>query len=70
MPAFCLACIGTDYKFDIELVIKHWHYVYNELNQCGITLVSIGAEGDSKELRAMEVSTKLLSLTQSTLSLL
>ena len=68
VPAFCLACIDTDNKFDAELVIKHWHYIHNELNQRGITLISIGADGDSRELRAMQVSTQLLSSTQSTLS--
>ena len=68
VPAFCLACIGTDNKFDAELVIKCWHYIHNELNQCGITLVSIGADGDSRELRAMQVSTQLLSSTQSSIS--
>ena len=68
VPAFCLACIGTDNKFDAELVIKRWHYIHNELNQCGITLVSIGAYGDSRELRAMQVSTQLLSSTQSSIS--
>ena len=68
VPAFCLACIGTDNKFDAELVIKRWHYIHNELNQRGITLVSIGEDGDTRELRAMQVSTQLLSSTQSTLS--
>jgi len=33
VPAFCLACIGMDNKFNAELVIKCWHYIHNELNQ-------------------------------------
>ena len=42
VPAFCLACIGTDNNFYAELVIKHWNNIHNQLNQCRVTLVSIG----------------------------
>ena len=62
--AFCLACIGTDNKFNADIVLKQWKYIYNELNQRGILLVSVGAYGNSRELRAMQVSTPLLSSSQ------
>ena len=68
VPAFCLACIGTDNKFNADIVLKRWKYIYNELNQRGISLVSVGADGDSRELRAMQVSTQLLSSSQNTVN--
>ena len=27
VPAFCLACIGTDNKFNADSVVKHWQYI-------------------------------------------
>lgn len=59
VPAFCLSCIGTDNKFDAELFIKCWH---KELSQCGITLVSIGVDGDSRELRAMHTGINTITI--------
>lgn len=26
VPAFCLSCVGTDNKFNAELVLKRWQY--------------------------------------------
>ena len=65
VPPFCLACIGTDNKFDAEVVMKRWQYIHDQLNQRGIHLVSIGADGDSRELKGMLVSTQLLTTVQS-----
>jgi len=69
-PAICLSCIGTDNKFSAELVLKCWNYVYNELNKWGTHLLSTGADGDSRELKAMQVSTQLLSSSSGPLSTL
>lgn len=65
VPSFYLACMGTDNKFNADIVVKHWQYIHDQLKQRGIFLVSVGADGDSRELRAMQVSTQLLSSTQS-----
>ena len=65
VPPFCLACIGTDNKFNAEVVMKRWQYIHDQLNQRGIHLVSIGADGDSQELRGMLVSAQLLTSFQS-----
>ena len=56
-----LACIGTDNKFSAELVLKRWAYIVSECRKCGITVTSFGADGDSWELKAMQVSVGLLS---------
>ena len=64
VPPFCLACIGTDNKFNAEDVMKRWQYIHDQLNQRGIHLVSIGADGDSRELRGMQVSTQSLISVQ------
>ena len=42
-----------DNKFDAEVVMKRWQYIHDQLNQRGIHLVSIGADGDSRELKGM-----------------
>lgn len=30
VPAFCLACLGTNNKFTSEHVLKRWQYIYTE----------------------------------------
>jgi len=47
VPALCLACMGTDNKFNADAVSKCWKYIYDELSQRGISLISVGADGDS-----------------------
>ena len=61
VPAFCLSCVGTDNKFNTELVLKHWRYIYSELQKRDIYLMGFAADGDSRELKAMQVCTQLLS---------
>jgi len=55
-----LACIGTDNRFNADIVANHWKYIYDELSRRGISLASVGADGDSRELRAIKLSTNLL----------
>ena len=57
IPAFCLACMGTDNKFTAHHVLKRWKYIFSECKKRGIIVVSFGADGDSRELKAMQVST-------------
>ena len=64
VPPFCIACIDTDNKFTAETVMQCWQYIHNELKKRNIDLVSIEADGDSRELRAMQLSTQLLSTNQ------
>ena len=60
VPAFCLVCLGTDNRFTAENVLKRWKYIYLECKHRGITVVSFGADGDSRALRAMKSSCQLL----------
>ena len=60
VPAFCLACMGTNNKFTADLVLKRWLYLFSECKKRGITVASFGADGDSRELKAMQVSAQLL----------
>lgn len=57
-PSFCLACFGTDNKFNTELVLK---YIYTECCKRGITVISFGADGDTRELCGMKRSSALFS---------
>ena len=59
VPAFCLSCQGTDNKFTAELVQQRWKTIYSECKVRGIRVLSYGADGDSRELRAMQLSTQL-----------
>ena len=59
VPAFFLACLGTDNKCCADLVLKQWKYVFMVCRKRGITVVSYGADGDSQELKVMQVSTQL-----------
>ena len=58
-PAYCLICAATDNRYNAELIIKCWKYIYDECLKHGIQVVSYGADGDSKQLRSMKLSTGL-----------
>ena len=58
-PAFCLGCIGSDNKFNAELVVQRWNLFTQECHKRGIIVTSFGADGDSRELRAMQTSSQL-----------
>ena len=60
VPAFCLACIGTNNRFSTDDVLKRWKHVYLECKAHGITVVSFGANGDTRALKAMKSSCQLL----------
>jgi len=53
-PPFCLACIGTDNKFDGKQVMLRWNYIYTECKKRGIVVLSFGGDGDSRVMRAMK----------------
>ena len=59
VPPFCLACLSTDNRFSADTVLKRWKYIHSECSKRGIRVVSFGADGDSRELKAMQMSMKL-----------
>ena len=59
VPAFCLACLGTNNKFDFQLVQKRWSHIVSECHKRGITVISFGADGDSREMKAILLSSHL-----------
>ena len=40
--------------------MKRWKYIYEECKKLEITVISFGADGDSHELKSIQVSTNLL----------
>ena len=58
VPGFCLACIGTNSSFTATDVLKRWRYIYLESWKRNITIISFGADGDSRLLRAMKISSQ------------
>ena len=64
--SFCLACIGTNNKFTAQQVLQRWDYIYTELTKRGVKIVSFAADGGSRLIRAMRV-TSTLSTTDSLL---
>ena len=50
--------LGTNNKFTAEGVL--WTYIFLECKKLSISVVSLGADGDPRELKAMQVSTQLL----------
>ena len=59
VPAFCLACLGTKNKFDHQLVQQRWSYIITECHKRGIKVIRFGANGDSREMKAMLRSSHL-----------
>ena len=68
-PAFILGCMTTDNKFTAEHVLKRWSHIHTECAKRGITVVSFGADGDSRELKSMRISCQLLQKSQSQFTL-
>ena len=58
IPAFCLACIGSTNCFTAEDVLRHWKYIYEQCQQRKIAVISFRADGDSRELGAMKISSQ------------
>ena len=61
IPAFCLACFGTDNKFTAEHVLLRWQYIIKECERRRIWVVSLGGDGDSRLMKAMRISVGLFS---------
>ena len=59
VPAYCLACMGTNNSFTATDVLKHWRYIFIECQKRNVTVISFGADGDTRLLRAMKISTQL-----------
>ena len=61
IPAFCLACFGTNNKFTAEHVLLRWQHIYKECERRKINVISFSGDGDPHVMKAMRVSTGLLS---------
>ena len=51
VPAFCFACMGSNNRFTADDVLQRWKYIYSQCSACGITVISFGADGDTRELK-------------------
>ena len=61
IPPFILACLGTDNKFTAKHVLQRWSYICSKR---GISVISFGGDSDSRLMKAMRVSTLLLTPAQ------
>ena len=61
VPPFCLAYVGTNNKFTAENVCLLWKYIYMECEKRNIRVLSFGADGDSRLLKAMRVTMSLMT---------
>ena len=61
VPPFCFACIGSNNRFTAEDVLQRWKYIYSQCSARGIRVVSFGADGDTRELKAMKTACKLFN---------
>ena len=62
VPPFCLALIGSDNCFTNKSVVARWKYILKECNSRSIHFIGISADGDSRLLSAMRLSSKLQSV--------
>ena len=58
VPPLCLGCIGVNNSFAAPDVLKRWKHIYLECQKKKITVISFGADGDSRLLRAMKISSQ------------
>ena len=59
VPSFCLACIGTDNKFDYHSILLRWKYIFSELKKRSIQVINFSSDGDSRLLKAMLIMLSL-----------
>ena len=45
VPSFCLACIGTDNKFDYHSILLRWKYIFSELKKRSIQVINFSSDG-------------------------
>ena len=62
VPAFPLACIGTDNKFTADILLKRWSHISSECQKRGISVLSFGSDGDLRELKNMQYCTALFTM--------
>lgn len=60
-PSFCLSAFGTDNRFTSETIITRWNQIKYEARRHGIKILGFSSDGDTRLLKAMRISTKLLS---------
>ena len=58
---FCLACLGSDNKFNAEHVLLRWKFICTECRKRSIDVLSFGGDDDTRILKTMEVFTLLLT---------
>lgn len=58
-PPFFLCLYGTDNKFVFDNVLTRWTFIKKSLSKCGISVVGISSDGDSRLLKAMKHETRL-----------
>ena len=61
VPAFRIACIGSNNHFTAADVFQRWKYIYSQCSARGIKVVSFGADGDTRELKAMKTACQLFN---------
>ena len=59
IPSFCLACIGTDNRFDYQSILFRWKYIFSELKKRSIQVINFSSDGDSRLLKAMLIMLSL-----------
>ena len=62
VPAFCLACFGTNNRFTTDHVLSRWKHIGMECSKRKIQVVSFGGDGDSRIMKAMRVFSKQIQL--------
>ena len=65
VPPFFLVCFGTDNKFCAEDLLPRWTYITNECSKRGITVLSFGADGDSRLVKCMKISSSFVPSSHS-----
>lgn len=59
IPAFCLLVFGTDGSYEKEYVDRRWTFMVSELEQHGITVVTIASDSDSRYNSVMRINMNL-----------
>ena len=59
VSSFCLACLGTNNKFDYHAILVRWKYIVSELGKRNVKVVNFSSDGNSRLLKAMLIMLSL-----------
>lgn len=64
-PSFVLSVLGTDSKYNSDVISRRWAFIRNELAKRKVKVISYGADGAGPFLKAMVEESRIFNVSES-----